>query len=80
VLRRDEEDGVGRSYPLAKLRPYCRRILVSILVVDRQVPDFDDVELQRSGRKLNKRVGHLSVDRILPQTADDHGYVACLIH
>jgi hypothetical protein len=62
MLRRNEENGVSSPNPLAKLRPCCRRILITILIVNRQVSYFDDAELQRSGRKFGKRTGHFSVD------------------
>ena len=52
----------GTLDPLAKLRPSRRRIPIVILIVDRQVSDFDDAELQRRGGDFGKRVGHFSVD------------------
>jgi len=65
-----EEDRVGYPDPLAELRPYRRRIIVTVLIVNRQVSDFDDTERQRSGPKFNKRIGHFSVDRAFPKTSD----------
>jgi hypothetical protein len=47
---------------LPKFRPCRRRILITILVVDRQLPDIDDAELQYRRRKFGKRLGHFSVD------------------
>jgi hypothetical protein len=49
MLRRNEEDGASSLYPLTKLRPCGRRILITILDVNRQVSDFDDAELQTGG-------------------------------
>src|SRR5207248_2258811 len=51
--------GTTSPCPFAKLRPCRRRILISILAVNRQVSDFDvsdfdDAELQRGGRKFGK--------------------------
>ena len=45
-----EDNRVGYPDPLAELRPRRRRIFVAVLIVNRQVSDFDDAELQRSGR------------------------------
>jgi hypothetical protein len=36
--------------------------LISVLVVDRQVPDLDDAELESRWRKFGERVGHFPID------------------
>src|SRR5438132_13046198 len=67
MLGRDEENGVSSPDPLAKLRPCYRRILIIILIVDRQVSDLDEAEFQSLRCHLYERVSHLAIDRIFPQ-------------
>jgi len=52
MFRRYEENRVSRLDSLPKLRPCHRWILITILIVDGQVPDIDDAELQSRRRKL----------------------------
>src|SRR5712672_4661422 len=53
MLGRNEENTVGRPYPIAKFRPRSRWLFIAVLVVNRQMSDIDDVELQRRGCKLS---------------------------
>src|SRR5271166_1854630 len=80
MLGRDEKNRVGCPDAFAKRRPFRRRIFVTILIVDGQLPYLDDAELQPRGRHLGERVGHLAIDRIFPEAADDHDDVAYLVH
>lgn len=80
MLRGDDNNGIGRPYPLAKLRPCRWRILLAILIINRQMSDLDEAELQRNGRKFGKRMSHFPVERIPPKAADDNGDFACLLH
>jgi hypothetical protein len=59
VLGSDEKDRVRRPNPLAEGCPFCRRIVIAVLVVDLQLADLDDAELQPRGRQLGERVGYL---------------------
>jgi hypothetical protein len=80
VLGGDEKDGIRRPNPLAERRPFCRRIVIGVLVVDRQLANLDDAQLQPGRRQFGERVGYLAIDRTLPEAADDHGDVAGLVH
>ena len=55
-------------------------MVITVLIVEWQLPDFDDAELEACGRNLRECVRHFSIDRILSQAAYDHGDGACLIH
>lgn len=63
MLGRDEKDRVGCPDAFAKRRPRRRRIFVTVLIVDGQLPYLDDAEFQPRGRQLAKRVGDLAIDR-----------------
>jgi len=55
----------------AEFSPRRGRIGIEILIVERQLPDLDDLELQRRRRKLAQRVGHFAIEGFLAQAADD---------
>jgi hypothetical protein len=44
MLGRNEENSIGRLYPIAKFPPRSRWLLIAVLVVNRQMSDIDDVE------------------------------------
>ena len=49
---------------------------VVVLVVERQLADLDDLERERRRRHGGERFGHLAVERVLAQAADDDGDAA----
>ena len=49
MLGRDEKNRVGCPDAFAKRRPFRRRTFVTILVVDGQLPYFDDAEFSPPG-------------------------------
>ena len=80
VFRGHEEQRIGRFDTLPKFRERRRRIFVTVLIVVRQLPDFDDFKFQASGRELGKCVSDQAIERSLSQTADDDGDVVSTFH
>jgi hypothetical protein len=80
VLGGDEEHGVSSFDPLTERSPRCRWVGVVILVVDRKLSDFDDLELEVGRRELPEGVCHLAIDRILAEAADENRHISCCVH
>ena len=70
------------SLPDARLerRSGSGRIGVVVLVVERQLPDFDDFELERRRRNGDQCLGGLAVEGFLTQAADENGDVTGRAH
>jgi hypothetical protein len=80
VLGGDEEDPVGAPDAVAEGDPGLRRALFEILVIERQVPDLDDLEPEALRRHLGQGVRRHPVVRALAQAPHDHRHVALLTH
>src|SRR5262249_55464354 len=76
----NEEDRVCGPDALPQRLPGLGRIGVLILVVERQLPDLDDLELQVIRRQGSKRLGHLTVIGVLAQPTDEDRHIPLLAH
>ena len=54
--------------------------VLEVLVVQRKLADLDDREGQRGRRQLGEGMGHLPVERLPPQAADEDRDVALIGH
>src|SRR5271163_1848666 len=79
ILGRHEKNCVDRADAFTKRRPFRRRFLIAVLIVDRQLPYIDEAEFQSLGCHFHEGLSHLAIDRIFPEAADEHGDVACLV-
>ena len=73
IFRGYEKDAVGGPDPA--FHPHHRRgrVLVVVLVIQRQVADLYLAEGKFRRRKLHDGIGKFPVERILPEASDDNG-------
>ena len=73
VLGRDEQHGIRGIDGVSKALPARRRLLIQVLVIERQIADFEDRAGQFHPRASHDLLGELATPGLTPQAPNNNG-------